>query len=96
MQAPITLAQAIRELRSQLTEAAREGEGAGVRFVPKSVEVELGIVFEVEAEASGVLKLFSHIDLSGRVKTSDENTHKVTLTLEPAPSWTARNIIPAP
>jgi hypothetical protein len=47
------------------------------------VEVELGIVFDVEAEAGGGFKLFSLIDLSGRAKTSNENTHKITLTREP-------------
>ena len=37
MEAKITLAQAIRELRAQLVEGAREGEGSAIRFVPKSV-----------------------------------------------------------
>lgn len=83
MDARVTLAQAIRELRAQLVEAAAEGEGSAVRFVPKSVQVELGITFDVEAEAGGGFKLFSLIDLSGKAKTGSESAHKVTLTLEP-------------
>jgi hypothetical protein len=83
MEARVTLAQAIRELRAQIVEATTEGEGAAIRFVPKSVEVELGIIFDVEAEAGGGFKLFSLVDLSGNAKTGNESTHKVTLTLEP-------------
>ena len=83
MEARVTLAQAIRELRAQLVEAAAEGEGATVRFVPKSVEVELGITFDLETEAGGGFKLFSLIDLSGKAKTGNESAHKVRLTLEP-------------
>ena len=33
--------------------------------------VELGIIFNVEAEAGGGFKLFSLIDLSGKAKTGD-------------------------
>jgi NTP-dependent ternary system trypsin peptidase co-occuring protein len=83
MDARVTIAQAVRELRAQLAEAAAEGEGTEVRFVPTSVEVELGITFDVEAEAGGGFKLFSLIDLSGKAKTGNESTHKVKLTLEP-------------
>ncbi len=83
MKARITLAHAIRELRAQLAEAAVEGEKAAIRFVPKSVEVELGITFEAEAEAGGGFKLFSLIDLSAKAKAGQESTHKVKLTLEP-------------
>ena len=83
MEARVTIAQAIRELRAQLVESATEGEGTAIRFVPKSVEVELGISFDVEAEAGGGFKLFSLIDLSGKAKTGNESTHRVKLTLEP-------------
>jgi hypothetical protein len=83
MEAKVTVAQAIRELRSQIVEAVAEGQGSTIRFIAKSVEVELGITFEVEAEAGGGFKLLSLIDLSGKAKASNENTHKVKLTLEP-------------
>jgi hypothetical protein len=83
MEGRVTLAQAIREVRAQILEATAEGEGAAIRFVPKSIEVELGITFDVEVEVGGGFKLFSLIDLSGTAKNGNENTHKVTLTLEP-------------
>jgi len=72
-----------RELRAQLVQASTEGEGAAIRFVPKSVEVELDITFKVEAEAGGGFKLLSLLDLSGKARSADENSHKVKLTLEP-------------
>jgi hypothetical protein len=86
METRVTLAQAIRELRWQLVEAATEGEGSPIRFVPKSVEVELSITFDVEAEAGGGFKLLSLIDLSAKAKAGKESSHKVKLTLEPVGS----------
>lgn len=83
MEAQATVAQAIRELRAQLEEAATESQGSGIRFVPKSVEIELGIVFNVEAEAGGGFKLLSLVDISGKAKAADQSTHKMKLTLEP-------------
>jgi hypothetical protein len=83
MDTKITLSQAIRELRTQIEESAKGGQGATIRFVPKSVEVELSIEFSVEKEASGGVKLFSLIDLSGKAGSTSSSAHKVTLTLEP-------------
>lgn len=83
MEPRVTVAEAIRQLRSQLAEAATEGESAPIRFVPKSVEVELGITFSVESEAGGGFRLFSLLDLSGKAKAANENAHKLKLTLEP-------------
>jgi hypothetical protein len=79
----VTVADAVRELRSHLLEATNEGVDQAIRFMPKSVEVELGITFSLEAEASGGFKLWSLIDLSGKGKIGDESTHKVKLVLEP-------------
>jgi hypothetical protein len=86
MEARITLAEAIRELRAQLTEAAAEGLDAEIRFVAKSVEVELAITFELKAEAGGGFKLLSLLDLSAKAGAEKENSHKVTLMLEPVGS----------
>ena len=83
MEAQVTLAEAIRELRAQLSEAAAEGQDAEIRFIPKTIEVELAITFDLKAEASGGFKLFSLIDLSAKGGADRENSHKVTLTLEP-------------
>jgi hypothetical protein len=79
----VTVADAIRELRAQLLAATKEGADQPIRFMPKTVEVELGIVFSLEAEAGAGFKLWSLIDLSGKGKIGDETTHKVKLVLEP-------------
>jgi hypothetical protein len=79
----VTLVEAIRELRAQILQAATEGEGAPIRFVPDTVEVELGVTFEIQAEAGGGFKLLSLIDLSGKAKVDDQSTHKVKLILKP-------------
>jgi hypothetical protein len=83
MEAQVTIAQAIRELRAQLAEAAMEGKGTAISFVPRTVEVELGITFNVEAEVGGSFKLLSLVTLSGKARMADESIHKVKLTLEP-------------
>ena len=46
----VTVADAIKQLRAQLEDAQREGVEKDFRFVAKSVEVELGIVFKTEVE----------------------------------------------
>lgn len=83
MAGQISLVQAIRELRTQLEQAAKEGKDASFRFVPKTVEVELGISFTIEGEAGCGVKIFSLVDLSGKTKGSDASTHRIKLTLEP-------------
>jgi len=79
----VTLTDAIRALRSQLEEAAKDGALSDVRFVPKAVEVELEIKFSLEAEAAGGFKLLSLIDVSGKLKAAGTDSHKVKLILEP-------------
>jgi hypothetical protein len=78
----VTVAEAIKLLRSQIEDAQREGIGKGLRFLAKSVEVELGIVFKTEIEGRAGVKAW-FLDISGKAKASDETTHKVKLMLEP-------------
>jgi hypothetical protein len=78
----VTVAAAIKQLRAQLEEAQQEGVGKDLRFVAKSVEVELGIVFKSETEVGGGVKAW-FLDISGKAKAGDETTHKLKLVLEP-------------
>ena len=78
----VTVAEAIKLLRTQLEDAQREGIGKGLRFLAKSVEVELAIVFKTEVEGHAGVKAW-FLDISGKTKASDETTHKVKLMLEP-------------
>ena len=78
----VTVADAIKQLRAQLEDAQREGVGKDLRFVAKSVEVELGIVFKTEVEGGVGVKAW-FLDISGKAKAGDEAAHKVKLVLEP-------------
>jgi hypothetical protein len=78
----VTLSDAIKQLRAELEEAQREGSDRAVRFLAKSVEVELSIVFKSEKEGGGGIKAW-FVDLSGKLHDSDEQSHKVKLVLEP-------------
>jgi hypothetical protein len=74
----VTLATAIRQLRAQLEEAQQEGRDKPIRFLAKSVEVELALVFKTDVEAGAGVKAW-FIDISGKAKASDETTHKMKL-----------------
>lgn len=83
MKPRVSIAEAIKHIRAELTDAAKEGTEGAVRFQTKSVEVELGVTFDVEVEAKGGFKLFSLVDISGRTKTGTESVHKLKLELQP-------------
>jgi hypothetical protein len=78
----VTVADAIKQLRAQLEQAQREGIGKDLRFLTRSVEVELAIVFKTETEGGAGVKAW-FLDVSGKAKAADETTHKVKLVLEP-------------
>jgi hypothetical protein len=78
----VTVADAIKQIRTQLEEAQRGGIDKDLRFLARSVEVELAIVFKSEIEGGGGVKAW-FLDVSGKAKSSDETTHKVKLVLEP-------------
>ena len=83
MSSNITLSEAIRAIRAELQESALASQGERIRFVPKAVDIELTVTFSCENEAGGGFRLLSLIDLSGKAKTGDANSHKIKVTLEP-------------
>jgi hypothetical protein len=79
----VRLADAIAELRAEISSAHREGEGKDVRFAAKSIEVELSFEFGLTAEVSaGVPKWIPFVDLGMKGSGSGKSLHKVKLTLE--------------
>jgi Trypsin-co-occurring domain 2 len=78
----VTVTEAVKQLRVQLEAAQQEGAGKALRFLARSVEVELSIVFKSETEGGAGVKAW-FLDVSGKAKASDETTHKVKLMLEP-------------
>jgi hypothetical protein len=83
MDAKVTLAQAIAEIRAQLIEANAQSINEAIRFIATEIEVELEIVFKLEAEAGVGFKLFSLVNVSGKANRGNESTHKVTMKLSP-------------
>jgi len=85
MNSPTTigLADAISELRAEISRARREGEGKDVRFAAKAIEVELSVDFGWTAEGTaGVSKWIPFVDLGVKGSGSEKSLHKVKLTLE--------------
>jgi hypothetical protein len=79
----IRFADAIAELRAEISRARKEGEGKDVRFAAKAIEVELSLDFGWTVEASaGVSKWIPFVDLGVKGGGSEKSLHKVKLTLE--------------
>jgi hypothetical protein len=77
------LADAIAELRAEISRARKEGAGKDVRFAPKAIEVELSLDFAWTGEATaGVSKWIPFVELGLKAGGSEKSLHKVKLTLE--------------
>lgn len=79
----IRLADAIAELRAEISRARQEGKGKDVRFAAKAIEVELSFDFGWTADVTaGVSKWIPFVDLTGKAGGSEKSLHRVKLTLE--------------
>ncbi|GAC1338096.1 MAG: hypothetical protein NVSMB18_03950 [Acetobacteraceae bacterium] len=78
---PIKLADAIQQLREQLSEAMQAGQNQNIVFTPASIDLELAITFKEEAQAKGGFKLLAFLDLSAEAKVGRESQHKIKLSL---------------
>ena len=76
----IPLSEAISQLRDELRKAVLERKGEDIIFVPKQIELELGVTLETEAKAGGGFKFV--VDLSAEAKASRSSAHKVKLILD--------------
>lgn len=85
----IGLADAISQLRAELSRARLDGEGKDIRFSLSEIEVELMLEFGINAEAGGGIKLFSFVDVSGKAATNNKSGHKLKFSLTVAPEGEA-------
>jgi len=83
----IGLAEAIRGLRAELTQAQREGKNQDLRFTISEIEVELALEFGTTKEIGGGLKVFSFLDLSGKAGANDKTGHTIRLKLGVGPEF---------
>lgn len=81
----VGVSEAIAGLRAELSRARLESEGQDIRFDVDKVEVELSIDFGLETEAHGGLKLFSFVNIGGKLADSTKTGHKVKLSLSVHP-----------
>ena len=82
----IYLAQFIEQLRSELQAAMKKGKDADIRFLAKSVELELEVAAEQKVGAEGELsfKVFGiGVGLGGSGERGSTQTQKLKLILEP-------------
>lgn len=77
----IKLADAIQQLREQLSEAVQAGQNQEIVFTPTNIDLELAVTFTEEAKAGGGFKLLAFLDLSTEAKVGRESQHKVKLSL---------------
>lgn len=78
----LQLAQVIKQLRSELTTAAKDGDGEDIRFTVEDIELELDITVEQQAEG-GVAAKFYVLTSSFKGSTKDAMTQKIKLKLRP-------------
>jgi Trypsin-co-occurring domain 2 len=78
----VGLADAIRELRRELTEAMTEGQGKPIRFELGPVEMEFLLEVSKDAEGDAGIR-FWVVSLGGKGSVSSGTTHRVKLALTP-------------
>ena len=77
----VTLADAIRQLRTDLALAQEQGLNQKIRLAIKEVQVELSMVAKTGDEAGGGIKAWL-IDVSAKSTRGNESGHKIILKLE--------------
>ncbi|WP_026925201.1 trypco2 family protein [Glycomyces arizonensis] len=82
----IELKEALRTIRSQITEAMAEAEGQAVRFTVERINLEVQVGLTKGTEAAGGLKVWV---LSGDAKASRESVVTQTLSIELSPETSA-------
>ena len=81
----VELSSLIKNLRSQLTEAQKEGEGQDLRFTIDNIELELQLTTTHNAEINGGVK-FWVVNAGGDVDVSKAAMQKLKLSMKLAES----------
>ncbi|MDQ3887498.1 MAG: hypothetical protein M3308_10940 [Actinomycetota bacterium] len=78
----VELAQMISQLRQELSEARREGEGEDLQFELGPVQLELTVAVSKEAGPNAKVR-FWVVELGADAKVASQATQQITLTLDP-------------
>lgn len=79
----LTIAQAINELRQQISDAVIGSDDKRIKFKARSIELELMITHGWERQAGVEVGVWSIIKGTGSAKHTNQDAHRVKLTLEP-------------
>jgi hypothetical protein len=78
----VGLAEAIRSLRAELTQAMQEGEGQGLRFKVDPVELEFELAVTSTKGGGGGIK-FWVVTAEAKLDKATTATHRIKLSLKP-------------
>jgi hypothetical protein len=78
----VGLADAIRSLRAELTQAMQEGEGQGLRFKVDPVELEFELAVTSTKGGGGGIK-FWVVTAEAKLDKATATTHRIKLSLAP-------------
>jgi hypothetical protein len=81
-QPSVDLADTIRVLRHQLSEAMHEGQDQELRFEIGEVQLEFEIVVKKDASADGGIR-FGVISLGAKANIGNEASHRISLVMQP-------------
>ncbi|MFF1613531.1 trypco2 family protein [Amycolatopsis sp. NPDC058278] len=79
----VSLSTAIALLRSELREAAEEGENERFQFKVLSIELELDLAVKATRKANGNLSLWKVLTVGGGLEGEDSAKHHLKLVLAP-------------
>jgi Trypsin-co-occurring domain 2 len=78
----VELAELIGQLRAELTEAMRTGEGSDLRFELGPVELELTVAVDKEAKPGAKVR-FWVVEVGADMKATSSTTQRIKLKLDP-------------
>jgi hypothetical protein len=78
----VGLAEAIRSLRAELTQAMQEGEGQGLQFKVDPVELEFELAVTSTKGGGGGIK-FWVVTAEAKLDRATATTHRIKLSLKP-------------
>lgn len=78
----VELAELIRQLRAELSEAMRAGDGADMRFELGPVELDLTVGVDREVNPGAKVR-FWVVELGAEARAASQTTQRIKLTLDP-------------
>jgi hypothetical protein len=85
-----TLAEAVKGIRSELSEAMAAGVGERLRFEVGPVELEFAVDVQRDLQAKAGVKVWV-IEIGGSGGLSRDSSHRVKVTLNPVDAATGRS-----